>query len=231
MGEQKGLFKSHFTSDDEPGTYRDIRYRPYVTPPPKPMTDKLKKDALLTFMKSALIILIAVILIGIPYNLYLLTLSVKETNTTLSELSGQVSALNEHLSDIDTKLSLVDENLIYIEDAIQALSSNKAAATGKGWLGITVTDGEASSDDGKDVIKGVAIIDVSKDSPAMAAGLEKGDLILSIGDEPVSDTESFLALMEKTKPGDVILLDIIHNGWKSEEPIKVTLGDISVNHN
>ena len=233
MGEQKGLFENHYTSADDPGSHKDIRYRPFVSPPPKPLTDRLKNDVLLTFMKGTLIILTAVILAGIPYNLFLLTSSMRKVNDTLSGLSDEVSALNEHLSDIDTKISLVDENLMRIEDAIRSLSSNKTAATvsNKGWLGITVTDGEASSDDGKNVIKGVAVIDVAKDSPAMAAGLEKGDLILAIGDEAVSDTESFLTLMDKTKPGDVITLDIIHNGWRNEDPVKVTLGDISVNHN
>jgi S1-C subfamily serine protease len=109
------------------------------------------------------------------------------------------------------------------------------------WLGIS---GGTLTLEGNDLMKlpqgtqGVLVIDVSKDGPADKAGLvgsDKtmtvdgedyqlgGDVITAINGQPIKAMDELIGyLIEKTKPGDAVKLDVIRAGGK-QETVNVTL--------
>lgn len=215
---QKG---THLTSNDD----KYIDYRPFVSPPPVIKAGLTFKQSVLLFFAGLLTSILVISLLWIPYSMTALNRTLYTTNIALKEIRDEISAMDDTLSAMDTKLSLVDENLMHIEETMKTLSGNTAATAGskRGYLGITVLDGEAN--DGDESIKGVLIADVSKDSPAAKAGLQSGDMILEVDGKEVSDTDSFIDYMSGKKAGEEVSVKIIHNGWMSEEPIKIVLTD------
>ena len=74
-----------------------------------------------------------------------------------------------------------------------------------GYLGIS---GQAS--EGDDV--GVVVAEVLPGSPAAAAGLEAGDVIISLGDEPMYDITELSAAIKLRRPGESVVLTIKRGG-------------------
>jgi len=61
---------------------------------------------------------------------------------------------------------------------------------------------------------GVLVNGVVDGSPAQKAGLQRGDVIVSLDGKAVEDTDGFKLLMDKYKPGDKIRIVYIRNGQK-----------------
>lgn len=73
------------------------------------------------------------------------------------------------------------------------------------------------------VVSGWAlVVNVAEDSPADRAGLRVGDLITSVGGEPLRDGVSLADLIQQYRPGDEIELDVLRG--RREGIITVTLG-------
>jgi serine protease Do len=109
------------------------------------------------------------------------------------------------------------------------------------WLGIT---GVTLTSEVADFMKlpaetqGILIASVTQDSPADKAGLQGsdktltmagneyqlgGDIITHINEQPVDSIDDLITyLMEETKPGDEISLDVIHPDGATEQ-VTVTL--------
>ena len=62
---------------------------------------------------------------------------------------------------------------------------------------------------------GVLVNGVVDGSPAQKAGLQRGDVIISLDGETVTDTNGFKLLMAKYKPGDSVRIVYIRNGQKN----------------
>ena len=84
-------------------------------------------------------------------------------------------------------------------------------------LGVSVTD--ASSKDG--LLTGAGIADVSAGSAAEKAGIQKGDIVVKIDDEPVPDASSLVATIRGHRPGDTVTLTVVRGG--KQEQVKATL--------
>jgi S1-C subfamily serine protease len=69
---------------------------------------------------------------------------------------------------------------------------------------------------------GAFVSDVQADSPASKAGLQKGDVIVSIDDEDVPDSATVGEIVRSHTPGDVVSVSIEREGQSQD--IEVTLG-------
>ena len=69
--------------------------------------------------------------------------------------------------------------------------------------------------------KGVKISALSADSPAAKAGLQKGDIIIRLGEFDVANLTDYSNALKKFKPGDIV--DLIYMHDKSEHKTKITL--------
>jgi serine protease Do len=56
--------------------------------------------------------------------------------------------------------------------------------------------------------QGVVVVAVSPDGPAEKAGLQRNDVILQVGQQPVSKVEQVVGLIGKAKPNDVVVLRV-----------------------
>ena len=69
---------------------------------------------------------------------------------------------------------------------------------------------------------GVRVGRVGEETPAEAAGLKTGDVILKIGEDEVVDKEGFTALIFELFPGDKVEMTILRDG--EEQTIEIKLG-------
>jgi serine protease Do len=83
----------------------------------------------------------------------------------------------------------------------------------KAFLGVSTKKGE----------KGAEITEVLDESAAERAGLKKGDVITSVGEYKVSDSETLLEAVRKYKPKEEVDLAYLRNGKAAK--VKVKLGE------
>ena len=84
----------------------------------------------------------------------------------------------------------------------------------RGWLGISIREDEKGN---------VGLIEVEKDSPAEAAGLEVGDVIREFDGKTVNSSEMLVTEVRKRKPGDTVTVKIERED--KTQKVKVTLGE------
>jgi len=70
---------------------------------------------------------------------------------------------------------------------------------------------------------GVYVSRVAANSPAAASGLQRGDIITTVGGTALDDTHSYLNTLYAYKPGDEVILTVIRDGKTLE--VTVTLGE------
>jgi len=70
---------------------------------------------------------------------------------------------------------------------------------------------------------GLIVLDVSSGTPAAAAGLKPGDVILEFDGQQMNDIEDLIAALHRHAPGDTVSLTVERNG--QQQDLSVTLGD------
>jgi len=73
----------------------------------------------------------------------------------------------------------------------------------------------------KDIEKGVVIVEVLDDSPAKEAGLKKGDIVVEVGSNKVSNMAELKYELYKYKVGDKVKLKVNRNGVEMEAELKL----------
>jgi membrane-associated protease RseP (regulator of RpoE activity) len=113
----------------------------------------------------------------------------------------------------------------FLLPALVVVLAAGAAMAGEVFLGITMDDVTPSMARALqlDEPTGVLINDVVEGSPAEAAGLQTGDIILAIGDREVMGTSSLSKVIRRHEPGDEVPIKILREGKR--KTIKVTLGE------
>jgi hypothetical protein len=59
---------------------------------------------------------------------------------------------------------------------------------------------------------GVLVVSVEKEGPAALAGLVRDDVIISFGGEPIRSVEQFSFLVEETRPGSAVEVQVVRDG-------------------
>ena len=115
------------------------------------------------------------------------------------------------------------------EEVTQALI--KDGKVSRGWLGVAIqdlTDDMAEAQGLKDA-KGAIIADVTGGSPAEKGGLERGDIILSVNGDKVTDATSTTRLVGKLIANTSNRFEIIRGGKK--QTVNVVVGERPANPN
>src|SRR6185503_2385232 len=100
----------------------------------------------------------------------------------------------------------------------------EAGRVARGWLGIKLGDLDLARarELGFSGDQGVAVVEVTQNSPAEAAGLRLGDIILKWDGQPANDATNLSRLVARTKIGATVEIEI----WRRGEQMKqnVTVG-------
>lgn len=95
----------------------------------------------------------------------------------------------------------------------------------RGWLGVMIQD--VNEDLAKsfdlDATSGVLIAEVTDDSPAEKAGLEQGDVLVTLDGAPLVDVADLRNKIAMTPPDSKVRLKVIRDG--KEKTITVTIGE------
>jgi len=96
----------------------------------------------------------------------------------------------------------------------------------RGWLGVTIqnVDDAIANAMGLDEPGGALVGDVLEDSPADRAGLEAGDIILSIDGRPIAVSSQLRSQVASTPPDQVVDLEVLRGDRVID--IQVTLGEL-----
>jgi len=114
-----------------------------------------------------------------------------------------------------------------VKDMLDALKKDGRVA--RGYLGVTVSalDDDAlhyfKQEFGTEISGGAQVQTVGAGTPAEEAGMEPGDVIISLNDAPVTDSKSLVHQVSKYSPGTKISLKILRNGKRNT--LRVTLAD------
>lgn len=98
----------------------------------------------------------------------------------------------------------------------------------RGWLGVMIQSldrelAEALGADGD--LRGVVVSDVQEGSPAEAAGLQRGDVIVSIAGREVKDATELRNVVALQAPGSTVEVDVVRQGTRSSMPVQ--LGELN----
>jgi serine protease Do len=93
----------------------------------------------------------------------------------------------------------------------------------RGWLGVQI---QPVSEDvavalGLEATKGVMISSVLEDTPARQAGLEKGDIVLSVDGQEVETPRDLTRMIASESPGQSVTLNVLRKGQAQDLSVKL----------
>lgn len=98
--------------------------------------------------------------------------------------------------------------------------------TKRGWLGVqiqSVTD-EMVEDLGLDKARGALIAKVIPGGPAEKAGMQSGDVIVSLDSKPIASTNALTRAVAETAVGKAVAVEVLRKGKK--QTLRATLGEL-----
>jgi serine protease Do len=91
----------------------------------------------------------------------------------------------------------------------------------RGWLGISIQDltDDLAASFGASNKGGVLVADVMKDSPAEAAGIKAGDIVVDLGGTPVKEVTDLQKRVAAIPPGQSVVITVL----RDRKPTKLTI--------
>lgn len=74
---------------------------------------------------------------------------------------------------------------------------------------------------GEKELQGVVVGDVSPNSPAQAAGIERGDIVLNLNGKPITDSNQLRMTISMMQPGTSVDLKMLRNGSERTATVKL----------
>jgi serine protease Do len=93
----------------------------------------------------------------------------------------------------------------------------------KAFIGITGSDVTEEISSANNIPTGVWVTHVEDDSPAMAAGIQKGDIITGFGKNDILSMSGLSVQLVQTEPGQVVNLRIMRRNGDNFEEINVAV--------
>ena len=95
-------------------------------------------------------------------------------------------------------------------------ANKPGSGTGSASGGLRVSLGVVPDYAPDENIKGMRISGTSPGSPAAAAGLKEGDVIVQIGDDKIDSIYDLTDVLKKGKPGDKVKVTYVRDGKRQE---------------
>jgi serine protease Do len=96
----------------------------------------------------------------------------------------------------------------------------------RGWIGVQIQPVNADIADslGLKTAEGALVAEPQSDGPAVKAGIQSGDVIISVNGQPVKDARDLAKRISGMAPGSKVTLGIVSKG--ADKTIEVTLGEL-----
>jgi serine protease Do len=96
----------------------------------------------------------------------------------------------------------------------------------RGWIGVQIqpVTPEIADSLGLKQVTGALVAEPQPNSPAVKAGIQSGDVIVSVNGTPVHDARELAKRISAMAPGTSATVDVIHNG--QQKTVTVTLGTL-----
>jgi serine protease Do len=109
--------------------------------------------------------------------------------------------------------------------SVVAQLKDKGAVT-RGWIGVQIqpVTPEIADSLGLKTARGALVAEPQKDSPAMKAGIQAGDVIITVDDKPVADARELARRIGGMPPNTTVKLAIVRGG--AEKTLSLTLGEL-----
>ncbi|EDY85833.1 peptidase S1C, Do [gamma proteobacterium HTCC5015] len=103
----------------------------------------------------------------------------------------------------------------------------ESGSVSRGWLGVAIQEVtlELAESFGLDKPRGALVASVMPDSPAEKAGIETGDIILSVDDKDVRRSSALPPIVGRHTAGDSVDVEVLRQGKK--RTIAVELGELA----
>ena len=107
-----------------------------------------------------------------------------------------------------------------VKDLLPQLKKGKVV---RGWLGIMIQEitPDLESSLGLKSEKGALVSDVTKDSPADKAGIERGDVIIALNGKEIKEMNDLPYMVARTPVGTIVKIKIIRNGKEIIKEAKI----------
>lgn len=139
----------------------------------------------------------------------------------LVNLSGMVIGIIDNVNTGDDMANLLTAyGITELKRTIEQMSNNKERA----YMGIHGADvpKEAIEDTEINMPAGTYIREIEIDSPAMAAGIQSGDVVTKVGSTEIKTYNEFLGILQSAEPESVLKITLMRQGH--EMSVDVTLG-------
>lgn len=139
----------------------------------------------------------------------------------LINLKGMVIGIIDNVNTSNDMSNLLTAyGITELKRTIEQMSNDKERA----YLGVHGADvpREAVEDDQIDAPLGAYIREIEIDSPAMAAGIQSGDVVIRVGETVITTYNELLAIIQSAKPEDMLTITLMRQGH--EMTVSVTLG-------
>ncbi len=93
----------------------------------------------------------------------------------------------------------------------------------RGWLGVSIqpVTRDIADSFGLQSAEGALVADVTKDSPAEQAGVQRGDIIVSLNEKPVENPTVLKNLVAQKEVDSIVPLTVIRNNKKKTLQVKI----------
>ena len=135
-------------------------------------------------------------------------------------MNGEVIGLvMQDYGNEEDQTTLTAISISELKQLIEKLSNNQDIP----YIGLELTTVSAATAKEYYIPKGAYIKDVKMDSPALAAGLQSGDVITEMGGEAVYTVDSYESKLLALEPGDEVEIVVQRQGAEKYEEITCTV--------
>lgn len=137
----------------------------------------------------------------------------------LVNLKGMVVGIIDNMNTSNDMGNLLTAyGISELKRTIEKMSNNKERA----YLGIHGADVPKEAREELDIPEGAYIKEIEMDSPAMAAGIQSGDVVIRINETPITNYNELLTVLYNANPEDTLTFVLMRQGREMSAP--VTLG-------
>ena len=150
----------------------------------------------------------------------------KNAGGILVDLNGKVvGIINQKYNEEGTSNLISALGISEIKSALQRMSNGVEGV----YVGILGTDVPPKISNTKEVPAGVYVTGIALDSPAMQAGIQSGDIIVSMGRKKVTSFADYLKILSEWIPGEtkeIILMRQSQNVYKTAK-MEIVVGKLN----